>query len=94
MSIYAPHGACVIFSKRFFSEGGSLDLPVFLFGEEICIAEAVRRLGLSVIYNPKLVLTHHEHQSPQWRRILLTRKAALHLAKSTAYLVDTYFRET
>jgi len=94
MSIYAPHGACVVFSKRFFSEGGSLNLPVFLFGEEICIAETVRRLGLRVLYNPKLVLTHYEHQSPQWRGILLSRRAASHLEKSTAYLVDTYFRKT
>ena len=92
MSIYAPHGACMIFSKRFFSEGGSLDLPVFLFGEEICIAEAVRSLGLRVLYDPGLALTHHEHQSPGWRGILLSRRAASYLAESTAYLVDTYFR--
>lgn len=92
MPIYAPHGACVVFSKRFFSDGGSLDLPVFLFGEEICIAETVRRLGLRVLYNPKLELTHHEHQSPEWRGILMSRKAASHLVKSTAYLVETYFR--
>jgi GT2 family glycosyltransferase len=92
LPIYAPHGACVVFSKRFFSDGGSLDLPVFLFGEEICIAETVRSLGLRVLYNPKLVLTHHEHQSPQWRGILLSRKAASHLESSTSHLVDTYFR--
>ena len=90
--IYAPHGACMIFSKRFFSEGGSLDLPVFLYGEEICIAEAVRSLGLGVLYDPKLVLTHHEHQSPGWRGILLSCEAASHLARSTTYLVDAYFR--
>ena len=91
-SIYAPHGACVIFSRRFFSEGGSLDLPVFLFGEEICIAETVRGLDLRVVYDPNLVLTHHEHQSPQWRGVLLSRKAAYHLERSTAYLVERYFR--
>jgi GT2 family glycosyltransferase len=91
-SIYAPHGACVIFSNRFFYNGGSLDFPVFLFGEEICIAETVRGLDLRVIYDPNLVLTHHEHQSPQWRGVLLSRKAAHHLEKSTAYLVERYFR--
>ena len=91
-TIYAPHGACVIFSKRFFSRGGTLDFPVFLFGEEICIAETVRELGLRVVYDPSLVLTHHEHQSPGWRGVLLSRRAAYHSEKSTAFLVDRYFR--
>jgi GT2 family glycosyltransferase len=61
--IYAPHGSCMIFSNAFFNSGGSLDLPNFLFGEEIFVAETAARLGLDVIYHPGLVIYDHEHAS-------------------------------
>jgi GT2 family glycosyltransferase len=61
--IYAAHGAFMIFSRRFFEAGGSLDDQLFLFGEEIAVAETCRSLSLPVIYEPSLSVLHNEHQS-------------------------------
>lgn len=61
--IYAPHGSCMIFRKSYFEKGGTLDLPNFLFGEEIYVAETCRKKGLDVIYDPGLVIRDHEHAS-------------------------------
>src|SRR3989442_14004267 len=61
--IYAPHGAFFIFSRRYFEAGGYLDGNLFLYGEEISVAEICRSLGLPVIYEPSLCVLHQEHQS-------------------------------
>ena len=61
--IYAPHGALFIFSRRYFEAGGYLDGNLFLYGEEISVAEICRSLGLPVIYEPSLCVLHNEHRS-------------------------------
>jgi GT2 family glycosyltransferase len=61
--IYAPHGSCLIFKDSYFKLGGTLDLPNFLFGEEIFVGETTARLGLDVIYDPELVIHDYEHAS-------------------------------
>jgi GT2 family glycosyltransferase len=61
--IYAPHGAFFIFSRRYFEAGGYLDGNLFLYGEEISVAEICRSLGLPVIYEPALCVLHNEHRS-------------------------------
>jgi GT2 family glycosyltransferase len=86
--IYAPHGSFVVLSKEYFLAGGSLDFPCFLFGEEIYLAENLRRLGLDVIYEPSLEVVHQEHKST---KLLKSRKLARVVASSAAYCADTYF---
>lgn len=61
--IYAPHGAFMIFSKRFFDAGGYLDDRLFLYWEEISVSEICRSLRLPVVYEPTLRILHKEHQS-------------------------------
>jgi GT2 family glycosyltransferase len=62
-SIYAAHGSFFIFSRRYFEAGGFLDGNLFLYGEEISVAEICRSLGLPVVYEPSLCVLHEEHQS-------------------------------
>jgi len=62
-SIYAPHGAFFIFSRRYFEAGGYLDSNLFLYGEEISVAEICRSLRLPVVYEPSLCVLHNEHHS-------------------------------
>ena len=50
--VYAPHGSMIVFHRRYFVEGGSLAHPVFLFNEEINVAEQCRRLRLPVLFEP------------------------------------------
>lgn len=87
-TIYAPHGSFLIFTKEYFRAGGTLDFPCFLFGEEIYVAESVKRLGLEVVYEPSLVVTHQEHATT---KLVKSRKLARALATSAAYCADTYF---
>jgi GT2 family glycosyltransferase len=89
--IYAPHGACMIFSSEFFTRGGSLEVPFFLYGEEIYVAETARALGLKVVYNPGLRVQHREHQSTRARGVFISREAARYVRETTDYLVDAYF---
>jgi len=61
--IYAPHGSCMVFKNTYFTKGGTLDMPNFLFGEEIFVAETAAGLGLDVIYYPRMVIYDYEHAS-------------------------------
>jgi GT2 family glycosyltransferase len=61
--IYAPHGSCMIFTKSYFEKGGNLDLPNFLFGEEVLVAETCREKGLDIIYDPSFIIRDFEHAS-------------------------------
>mgnify|MGYP000885229435 CR=1 FL=1 len=61
--IYAPHGSCIIFSKRFFNNGGYLDTGFTMYGEEISTAEIARNNNMQVMYLPDLIVLHDEHKS-------------------------------
>jgi GT2 family glycosyltransferase len=61
--IYAAHGSFLIFSRSYFMAGGGLDDTLFLFGEEIAVAETCRKLGLKIRYAPALQVLHDEHSS-------------------------------
>ena len=62
-AIYAGHGAFFIFSRKYFEAGGYLDGNLFLYGEEISVAEICRSLGLAVVYDPSLKVSHRAHTS-------------------------------
>ena len=87
--IYAPQGSCVIFSKLFFSRGGSLDYPLLLFGEEIYVAETARSLGLRVVYDPRLKVWHDDHSATG---LVRSRKIASRLLESAIFMADRYFK--
>lgn len=59
--IYAPHGSFLIFLRTYFEHGGDLSHPLFLFGEELTVAEQCRSLGLRVIFRPDIRLEHVAH---------------------------------
>ena len=61
--IYAAQGSFFIFARKFFEAGGFLDENLFLYGEEISVAEICRCLSLDIIYEPALTLRHNEHAS-------------------------------
>lgn len=87
--MYASHGSCMIFNRRYFVSGGSIEYPVFLFGEEIFVAETARQLGLSVVHCPQLWVFDKEHASTGGA--LRSRKVARYMKEATDYLVQNYF---
>ena len=52
--IYAGHGSFIILTKTFFQRGGSIDYPMFLYGEEIYLAEECRQRQVRVVYVPEI----------------------------------------
>lgn len=87
-SIYAAHGAFMIFRDTYFKRGGSFRFGAFLFCEEIHVAEEARRVGLTVMYDTSLRVRHHEHlttgsvKSPGLQR---------HLYDSMLYCRNVFF---
>jgi GT2 family glycosyltransferase len=57
-TIYAPHGAVVVFARAFFERGGNLDYGAFLYGEEIFVGEELRLRELHCTFEPTLQLWH------------------------------------
>ncbi len=62
-SIYAPSGAFLIFSRKFFEAGGFIDDGSFLYAEEFRVAEMCRCLGLAIIHEPALRVWHEGSRS-------------------------------
>ena len=85
--IYAPHGAFFIFSRRYFEAGGYLDGNLFLYGEEISVAEICKSLRLPIIYEPSLCVFHNEHQSTGRR---ITRFTYECQKKALRYITSRY----
>ncbi len=88
--IYAPHGSCFVLNRRFFLQGGTLEYPVFLFGEEIFVAETARHLGLEVVHYPACKVLDEEHASTG---ILRSRRIVRLVSESNEYLLHKYFTD-
>ena len=62
-NIYAGHGSFMIFRPEIFQQEPKLDYPVFLFCEEIFMAEMARRIGKKVTHCPSVKVWDKEHAS-------------------------------
>jgi GT2 family glycosyltransferase len=85
---YAIHGSFMVFNKTFFKKGGTINYPSVLFGEELFIAEQVRKLNLNMVYEPTLKVEHNEHTTTG---VFKSRKTVAYLYQSYTYLLKTYF---
>jgi GT2 family glycosyltransferase len=85
--IYAPHGSFFIFSRRFFDEGGFIDDSCFLYAEEISVAETCWQLGLPVIHDPELKVSHNDSQTTGR---MLTRTSYLRQKEGLRYALGKY----
>lgn len=61
--IYAGHGSFIILTRQYLDKAGIIDYPVFLFDEEIYLAEQCRSYNLKVVYNPAIKVVDSEHVS-------------------------------
>lgn len=87
--IYAAHGACMIFRNVYFSRGGSLKFPEFLFCEEIFVAEECVKNDLSIMYCPEVVVMHKEHATTH---LIPSRLITSYLKRSHQYCLDAYYK--
>lgn len=63
ITMYAPHGAIVIFSNTYFTSGGSINYPMFLFGEEGFIGEECKKNNLLIKHCTQLKVWDKMHGS-------------------------------
>jgi GT2 family glycosyltransferase len=89
--IYAPHGSFIIFSRRFFDEGGFIDDGCFLYAEEISVAETCWRLGLAVVHDPQLRVLHNDSQTTGR---ILTRNGYLLQREGLHYALGKYLESS
>lgn len=62
-TIYAGHGSLIILTKQYLQKCGKIDYPMFLFCEELFLAENCRQKGLTVRYEPSIQVYDKEHVS-------------------------------
>ncbi len=86
--IYAGHGSFIILTKDFFYKCHKIEYPVFLFGEEIYLAEICKRENLKVCYNPDLIIYDNEHISTGKMKKSFYYKCNL---ESINYLLQTFY---
>lgn len=63
VDIYAGHGSLIILTKQYLNVCGIPDYPIFLFCEELYLAEKCRLNNLRVIYRPDIHILDEEHVS-------------------------------
>lgn len=61
--IYAGHGSFIILTKAYIERCGIINYPVFLYGEEIYLAEHCREHALKVIHTPDIRVYDFDHYS-------------------------------
>lgn len=62
-AVYSGHGSFIILTRSYIQKCGKIDYPMFLFCEEIWLAEKCRLAGLKVIYDPSMTIYDTEHVS-------------------------------
>lgn len=87
-AVYAVHGSFLILTKAFFAAGGTTDYPMFLFGEELYLAEQCRALNLKVYYDSSVSITHNEHSTTGGMK----HAKLVALRNSLKYILETYYR--
>ena len=86
--IYAGHGSFIILTKAFTNHFASIDYPIFLFGEEIFLAELIRNAKLRVTYDPTIVVNDIEHTSTGKMKKKSYYKYNL---ESIEYILNTFY---
>ncbi len=90
METYAIHGSFMVFNKSYFTKGGTISTPTFLFGEELFVAETARKLGLKTIYEPSLIVNHFQNATTGTFK---SASSVGYLHQSYSYLLETFFNE-
>ena len=61
--VYSGHGSFIILTRSFIARCGIINYPIFLFCEEIYLAERCLQAGLKVVYSPNMKVIDVEHVS-------------------------------
>lgn len=87
VNIYAPHGSFMILTNEFIKRERELCYPMFLFCEEIYVAEKAKEFNLEVVYSPDLIIYDSEHVSTSLMRSESYRKSNF---EALSYILQNY----
>lgn len=90
MNIYAGHGSFMLLTRSFFESYPKIEYPIFLFGEELFLAELVRKANKKVRYVPSLVIEDSEHVSTS---TLKKKSYFKYNQDSIKYILNTFYNE-
>lgn len=90
MNIYAGHGSFMLLTRSFFESYPKIEYPIFLFGEELFLAELVRKANKKVRYVPSLVIEDSEHVSTS---TLKKKSYFKYNQDSIKYILNTFHNE-
>lgn len=88
MDIYAGHGSFILLTRSFFRKYDKIEYPIFLFGEELYLAELVRKEGMRVSYMPNLKVEDNEHVSTSKMKKKFYFKCN---TESIKYILETFY---
>ena len=86
--IYAGHGSFMMLTRRFFDFYKKIEYPLFLFGEEMFLAELIRKANLKVRYVPSLRVIDKEHTSTSKMK---KKTYYYNNLKSIEYILDNFY---
>lgn len=90
MDIYAGHGSLIMLTRSFFESYKTINYPIFLFGEELFLAEEILKVGKKVRYVPSLVIHDKGHISTS----KLKKKSFFkYNEESIKFILDNYYNE-
>ena len=90
MDIYAGHGSFMMLTKHFFIHYKKIEYPIFLFGEELYLAELIRMADLRVRYVPGLEVIDMEHASTGKMKKAFYYKCN---KESIDYILENFYNE-
>lgn len=90
MNIYAGHGSFMLLTRSFFESYKEIHYPIFLFGEELFLAEEILKASKKVRYVPSLVIYDNEHVSTS---TLKKKSYFKYNQESIKYILDNYYNE-
>ncbi|MBO5024728.1 MAG: glycosyltransferase [Bacteroidaceae bacterium] len=94
MDIYAGHGSFILLTKEYFNRCGLINYPIFLFGEELYLAEECRKHSLRVLYAPSIRIFDKEHVSTSKLKRTISFKKTFYYqcnCKALRYILNKYY---
>ena len=86
--VYSGHGSFIILTRSFIARCGKVNYPVFLFCEEIYLAERCLQAGLKVVYAPEIKVIDLEHVSTGK---MGHRTYCRHNLEAIEYIIKTFY---
>ena len=86
--IYAVHGSCFIVNGDCIDVLNRYEDNIFMYGEELFIAEIIAREKKMIFYDSSIKIIHNENQATG---IVLNRRKQSWFKQSYIYLYNTFF---